>query len=409
MAIRLFSITSELHSEMAASARNEEFIISIEKELGEKFIFCETNARYDASDSVIYVRTGGTENIFRNEIFAQGIPESAKVRLLTSGHSNSLAASMEILSFLNNNGINGEILHGSATEIAGKLRSPADAATCDLIRRFDKPGILSGRRYGVIGHPSDWLISSSVDYKKARRVLGCELVDIDIKELTESAGKKAGRLPECLEASYPEATNPFVPKFGKDISRDDFNKAAAIYEALKSLAMKYRLDGLTVRCFDLLTAIGSTSCIALAVLNSEGLVAACEGDVPAMLSMAICRQMTGESGFQVNLSRVREGRMLFAHCTVPLSMVGDYCIDTHFESGIGLAIHGEFKENSKASIFKLGADLEHCVLCDAEILSNQYEDNLCRTQVWINSPGLEDYLLNAPLGNHHIICPPFSL
>ena len=35
---------------------------------------------------------------------------------------------------------------------------------------------------------------------------------------------------------------------------------------------------MTVRCFDLLGRIGTTGCLALAILNAEGIPAACEGD-----------------------------------------------------------------------------------------------------------------------------------
>ena len=181
--------------------------------------------------------------------------------------------------------------------------------------------------------------------------------------------------------------------------------ALAIYRALKLIVGKYRLDGLTLRCFDLLTSLGNTGCMALALLNSEGLVATCEGDVPAMLSMALVRSRYGISGFQANLSRIEGDTFLFAHCTVPLDMVGDYVYDTHFESGIGVAVHGLLPQG-RARVFKLSADLRSCVDEEIEILENQYGANLCRTQILVRGgSGLKDYFLRGPLGNHHIIVP----
>ena len=178
-----------------------------------------------------------------------------------------------------------------------------------------------------------------------------------------------------------------------------------IYKALKDIAIRYSLDGLTLRCFDLLTALGNTGCMSLAMLNAEGLVATCEGDVPAMLSMALVREKYGVSGFQANLSKIDGDKYLFAHCTVPLDMVQDYCYDTHFESGIGVALHG-ILPLGKARIFKLGADLQHCINQEVEILDNPYGANLCRTQILVKAPaGLRNYFLRAPLGNHHIIVP----
>ena len=42
---------------------------------------------------------------------------------------------------------------------------------------------------------------------------------------------------------------------------------------------KERLDAVAVRCFDLVTARGTTGCLALSALNDAGRVAACEGDL----------------------------------------------------------------------------------------------------------------------------------
>ena len=185
---------------------------------------------------------------------------------------------------------------------------------------------------------------------------------------------------------------------------EDWHGALAIYEALKVLVARYRLDGLTLRCFDLLTALHNTGCLALARLNAEGVTATCEGDIPAMLSMAVARALTGRSSFQVNLSRIEGDRLLFAHCTVPLDIVRDYCYDTHFESGIGVAIHGELPEGP-VTLFKISPDFRRVFRREARLVANPYGDNLCRTQVVVEAPGAAAYFLQEPIGNHHIIIP----
>ena len=45
-------------------------------------------------------------------------------------------------------------------------------------------------RLGVIGKPSDWLISSDVDYKRVKETFDIELIDIDIKELIDATNSK---------------------------------------------------------------------------------------------------------------------------------------------------------------------------------------------------------------------------
>lgn len=399
--MKLYSLTSSLHNEMADDFSAEPFVRDVEDALGFRFDCRPSFDDYDSSDSVIYVRTGGTEGIFKSIFCADGrlsIPGGAPVRLLTSGQSNSLAASMEILSFLRQNGVAGAIIHGSASTIACALQGPVAGTEKVLTFPLKSCGILEGKRYGVVGQPSDWLISSNVDYAKAREVLGCELIDIPIKELSDMAAEGSYDAPADLKAVN-------TPKFGKPISEDSFQMAVNIYGALKEIIAEYKLDGLTLRCFDLLTSLGNTGCLALAQLNSEGFIATCEGDVPTMLSMAVGRAVCGQSGFQVNLSRAFGDSLLFAHCTIPFSMTEDYCYDTHFESGIGVGIHGVLKEGVPMTLFKIGAGLDKYYAQDVILERNQYEDNLCRTQVIINAPGAKDYLLSSPLGNHHVLLP----
>lgn len=419
--IRLYTLTSDLHREMAACAADEPFIRAIQTALGEPFTYrSEDFSDYGSGNAVdlIYVRTGGTEGLFLKE-FRQ---DWKKVRLLASGESNSLAASMEILSFLNRNGLSGEILHGTPQEIADRLKGSAPCPSTDFIKPLRPSKLLVGTRYGVIGKPSDWLISSDVDYAKAKDVLGAEIIDIPIEELVCIWKESAATATEFRTAEWKEpsansaladspcryAANTLkplnVPKYGNPISKAAFEKAVRVYKALCTIVDKYKLNGLTLRCFDLLTSIGTTGCLGLALLNSHGIVATCEGDVPAMLSMAVAQRVTGTPGFQVNLSKITGDDLLFAHCTVPLNIVRDYCYDTHFESGIGVAVHGEFAEGPM-TLFKIGAKLDNFVAEDVTLTANQYGDNLCRTQVHIQGPGLSGYLLRNPLGNHHILLP----
>ena len=163
-----YSLTSGLHSETVAEPADERFIQDIEEALGEAFEFGRTDfSEYSRTrNNIIYVRTGGTEGIFKIIFCKEGslnIPDGMPVRLLTSGKSNSLAASMVILSFLNRAGWPGEIIHGSAEEIALRLRGGFTKGGKNHVKEYDMGRILEGYKVGVIGKPSDWLISSDVD------------------------------------------------------------------------------------------------------------------------------------------------------------------------------------------------------------------------------------------------------
>ena len=97
--------------------------------------------------------------------------------------------------------------------------------------------------------------------------------------------------------------------------------------------------------------------MALAELNKRGIIGTCEGDVMAMITMLIARLLTHQSSFQANPSRIDTDNncITFAHCTVPFDMLEEYKLDTHFESGIGVAIKGEMKKG-KVTIFRISSE-----------------------------------------------------
>ena len=363
-AIAIYTLTSELHDEKAVGAVTKSFLTSlgVEYELkGNDYGDYGSHAL-----NLIYVRTGGTEGIFRRLLPELQAKSSRPFYLLTSGKSNSLAASMEILSYLRQHNISGEIIHGSSDYIAHRIR---------LLEKVEKARLtLCGKRLGIIGIPSDWLISSDADKEKVKDVLGIELVDIPMQELL-----------------------------------DEITDSERIYEALRTIIDRHQLQGFTLRCFDLLTTVKNTGCMALARLNADGYVAGCEGDVPAMLSMMIVRSLSGVSGFQANPASINPetGQIIFAHCTIPLDMVERYELDTHFESGIGVGIRGYMKEGP-VTIFKVSGDLSRYFIAEGTLLRNEAKPDLCRTQqvIQLADKGLTtDYFLTNPIGNHHIVMP----
>ena len=382
--VAIYTLTSELHDEKAVGAVTKEFLGSLDIE----YVFRGN----DYSDygsyglSLIYVCTGGTEGIFKKLLPDLQAKSISPFYLLTSGRSNSLAASMEILSYLRQNNMKGEIIHGSAVYITKRIKL--------LSQVEDARNTLLGSRLGIIGQPSDWLISSSVDEKVVRQRFGVELVNIPMNELLEVISET----PEPLSEDYTDI----------DSIRSSLPGANKIYKALKTLVENYQLQGFTLRCFDLLTAIKNTGCLALAKLNAEGIVAGCEGDVPAMISMMIVRSLLGVSGFQANPSKIdpETGELIFAHCTIPLNMVERFEYDTHFESGIGVGIRGFMKEGP-VTVFKVCGDKSRHFIAEGYLTQNLSEPNLCRTQqkIQLTDKSQISYFLSNPIGNHHIILP----
>ena len=297
-----------------------------------------------------------------------------------------MAASLEIASFLRQQGEKVEIIQGDSNYVAQRIK--------ELKKVFEIKNKLSSVSLGVIGQPSDWLIASDVDYKKVKDTLGISLIDIEMDELVKEIEQK-------YRFDHPKLNDIK----NKEFDSKSIEGALKIYSGFKAIVNKYKLDGITVRCFDLLEIYKNTGCLGLSLLNDEGIVAGCEGDIPALISMVILYYLTEEPVFMANPSNLdlNKNEITLAHCTLPLNMPDEYYFKTHFESGVGVGIRGIIREG-KATIFKLSGNGHNYFVSGGEIIKNLNDKNLCRTQIRLKMNENVKYFLQDSIGNHHLIC-----
>lgn len=362
-------------------AYSDEFLAALSKELGEKVVCAEMDEVKEQALPVYFIASGGAEQGFK-AVYEQ--TKEPYILLTTPGY-NSLAASMEIMGYLQEHELKGEIIHGSVKAIAKRLKVLKQAA--------EAKEKLSHMRLGCFGAPGG-LIASEVDFDALKKINGMELVMFELEELAA----------EFEKGEYPE--NKYTEELKKkNFNSEEVEKALYVYGALKRLIEKYNLSAVTVKCFDLLDMIHTTGCLALAILNAEGIPAACEGDQKSLVSMAVLRALTGESGFMANPSCMNPetSEIIFAHCTLPLDMPDEYALMTHFESGIGVAVTCDLKPQPM-TIFKCNEDLTRYYAGQAELLETIHKKDLCRSQMKLHLLDGTGYFSNAPISNHHIIC-----
>ena len=382
MKIGLYNLVSEVHNEGYISSTLQGFLADIEEKLGEKFENINLQDFDKDCFPLIFIKSGGVEGKFK-QIFKQ---VKGPYLLLSSGLHNSFAASLEIASFLKQEGEKVEIIHGDSDYIARRIK--------ELSKIFEVKNRLASTKLGVIGKPSDWLIASDVDYKKVKDNLGISLIDIEMDELVKE-------IDQDHNFDHPKLND--IKNKGFDSKSID--GALKIYNGFKAIVNKYKFDGITVRCFDLLEIYKNTGCLGLSLLNDEGIVAGCEGDIPALISMAILHYLTDEPVFMANPSSIDidKNEIILAHCTLPLNMPDEFYLKTHFESGLGVGIKGVIGEG-EATIFKLSGDGKNYFVSGGEIIENLNKESLCRTQIRMKVDEDIKYFLQNSIGNHHLIC-----
>lgn len=337
---------------------------------------------------LVFVASGGTERQFAERF--DSIPRP--VYLLTDGKHNSLAASLEISAWVRAQGERCEILHGEPSEVARRVN--------DLAAAERAMAVLADSRFGVVGEPSDWLIASSIDRGEAKRRFGIATEDVALEELYRFVdevgdGEAMRTAKEIRRRSTADA----------GVGDESLVQATRIYLGMKRLVRDRELTAITVRCFDLVTRYRNTGCLAPALLNDEGVMAGCEGDQQALFTVVAANALTGEIPFLANPAAldIEHNAIELAHCMIATSIVDRFSLRTHFETGLGVAIEGEYS-TEHATIVRFGGErLSYGWVSHAEREDAPYSEERCRTQVRLRLHEDARYFLERAVANHHIV------
>ena len=466
MQINLSLISSSLHNITELSQKRMEVIEAL-KALGDVSIFknsspasCGIESATGEIVNVAYILTGGTESLFI-KLFGENCSRLGNITIISDAYHNSLAASQEICTWLYNNGVQHRHIHiplhspdatlnrlptllcaespapqrtechsevaatsaeaataetvgteAASTEAAGAKAAAAEAASDEAATAESLVKALGGCTIGLIGEASPWLIASGIDKEALSERCGVSFREISIGTLADKyLGYrelwKNHTLSAGARAELDEVLCRFSCSLEGDRTTEDLSDAAIMYLALASLCKEEHLDAVTVKCFDLLSSCKTTACLALALLNDNGKIAGCEGDIPSICTMLAIYKALGRPSFMANPAAIDSGNLSidFAHCTIPTVMVESCTLPSHFESGIGIGINGEVPLGNYTLCKLSGKTLERSLICNGRLVKGEYLSNRCRTQVRFifESKAEFDAFCKARVGNHIIL------
>ncbi len=353
-------------------------------------------APFDEAPHLFLVATGGTERAVLDAIAFRRVELGDEPVILVAHRAhNSLPAALETLAAIQQTGGRGRIVFVTGDSSFDRVELDEAIGDVEAMMR------MRSTRLGIVGGPSTWLVASSPDAEVVRRRWGPDVVTVDPTRMIELT-----RVPVVPTGALAERFTQVADPVRSTIERGAVNDAMGVRSALGDVLENDDLDAVTVRCFDLLGDPGTSGCLALASLNDDGIVAGCEGDVPSALAMLLVRHLLGSPSWMANpaMVDVEANRLVLAHCTVAPSMVEGFALDTHFESGRGVGISGQFAAQPVTLIRIGGGDLEECWIVEGDIIATGDDADLCRTQVTVAlSSGQVGDLLMHPLGNHLVL------
>lgn len=335
-----------------------------------------------------FIASGGVENAVVRFFSILPYP----ITLLTDGLNNSLAASLEISAWIQSRDMKVQIIHGPVPDMVKQVLLHHQA--------FAAKRALKKKRIGVIGTPASWLVASHVDYLLAGQRWGVVYTDISI-ETVEKAFHEITEDEIGVEASLLANRAKGI----QDATPEELLRAMRLYKAIRRVCEEEKLDALTLSCFSLIQSLKTTGCLALSLLNDEGIPAGCEGDLQSIMTLLMVKELIGQPAFMANPSFVdlEHNEVLLAHCSIPTRMTEHFIIRNHFETESGIAIQG-LVHPGEVTLFKCGGEcLDEYYLSPGQLIENTNLVTCCRTQLKVRLDKPADYFLHNPLGNHHVL------
>jgi len=350
--------------------------------------------------TILFIASGGSEEKFLQ--IESKLPKP--IILVSDSYNNSLPAALEISSWLHSKGKSFSHINIPSNPSQDFVET-LELQIHETAKIQKALSAISNYKIALIGGESPWLISSKTDISYISDYYG----PVFFETSTESIEREF--FQEHCDDDESQKLIKMLSSSSKAPCIDEKSVAEAVklYKVLKRFTQNNNVDALTIKCFDFLDSCKTTACLALALLNDQGIVCGCEGDIPSLWSMIVAKEICGGPTFMANPSsiNVQENSIDFAHCTAPLSMGEQLLLDTHYESGIGIGIASSIKPGEYTLFKNSGELLEKSYCFHGEIIQNTNIAERCRTQVKFrfHDPNDLEKFKNTFLGNHTILIP----
>lgn len=175
-------------------------------------------------------------------------------------------------------------------------------------------------RIGLIGYASMGMYPGTFDHALLRRFIGPEVVHFDTYTLINRMEKVKDEDVERVIEYLKEKAYIY-----QDVTKEELEKVAKMYQALKELSDEYYLDAVNVKCqYELSQEYGAVACIPCSLLADSGVVTTCEGDIMTTVSAVIMYLITNQVIYYGDVLDWEDGKILLSSCGyMPFSLSKD--------------------------------------------------------------------------------------
>lgn len=263
-----------------------------------------------------------------------------------------------------------DLVAASRTRGANAVLANSEEHAVELVRIFAVPRILDGKQALIFGRLFD---STSVpmghlngDFVYRKTGLRIQFRPVDdlmplLEEVEETAAMKE------MERWKREAAKVLEP------SDKAILDSARMYLLLRSLVEKAGLAAISIDCLSF-SFSGRPPlplpCLAFTRLRDDGITAACEADICALLTCMVLREISRKPAYQCNLAEMdfQKSIAVLRHCVAPLQLMGrdasplPYNLRDYHGMGRGATPEVEFPIGIDVTLGLFNKDLKSFVL-----------------------------------------------
>ncbi len=234
------------------------------------------------------------------------------------------------------------------TDFTYTISSSIDNNWVDAIRI---KAALSGAKIGIVGYRAHGFFNVGVDELSTYRQFGCLIDHYELAEVFAQVTEN------CRVEYYENKTNKTFDSSNLTVEQKE--KVITLAAKLEAFVKSRKLSVLAIRCWpEFASEYGVSPCAAMSLVQDEGYILACEGDIDCGITMLCHKAIGAMTPFMADLSQVniQENFALMWHCGVaPCSLCDGVCqntLDTYFAGGKGVTA-GFVMKTGQISIARL--------------------------------------------------------
>lgn len=392
MKMLLLGFASRLHGELYYKSMFQEVtdILSVFKDLEIYKDIITEPVTIDVNNYeliIAYLLTGGTSKLAYKVLMST---DRKPVLIIAHSKHNSLASALSLRTKLLDAGVKVKLIYFLDKN--------------DLLMKFTRfyKGVVAGYslKYLRIIEINDYPETSDEGKRFADR-FGAEIIHVNYDELWRIAGEATINDIRELE----NLVHQYIDLSGTN--KQYLDKVLRIYYALRKLLSIHGANAIVIDCFPLVLKYNITPCLAVAMMNAEGIPTACENDYYSLVSLFISLALTGYPGWISNPSGITsDGYLRFAHCTIAPVLGRNCFLTTHFETGNPYAVVCRFRAD-KVLFIRVDKGFDGLTIYRGKVVrSGLLEPGYCRTQLIIDTGTLKpEEFVEKATGNHHVFIP----